>query len=78
MSIDLCRDVAADEIDEGDLLDLEDNEYGDNPKAMYGFALVERKREWYDEDNFPWVTLYTDQGTFDMPAGHLVKLKVDE
>ncbi len=78
MSIDLCREVAADEIDEGDELDLEDDEYGDNSQAMYGFATVLRKSEWYDEDSFPWVTLKTSQGEFDMPAGHLVKLKVSE
>lgn len=79
MSIDLCREVFADVIDDGDELDFEDDEYADNENAMYGFAKVEHKTEWYDgETGHPWVTLYTSQGRFEMPAGHLVKLKVVE
>ena len=78
MSIDLCREVVADEIEVDDEIDLDGDEYGDNSLAMSAFAVVKHRVEWYDADNYPWVTFRTTQGEFDMPAGHLVKLKVVE
>jgi hypothetical protein len=76
--IDLVKEIAADEIDVDDELDLDGDEYGDNEQAISGYALVTKRTEWYDDENYPWVTVVTSQGEFDMPAGHLVKVKVVE
>jgi len=82
MSVDTCKPVYADNIEPDDEIDLDGDEYAedlDPAVAMSGYALVERKTEWYDAaTGFPWVTLWTTQGNFEMPAGHLVKLKVVE
>lgn len=78
MSIDLCKDLVAEDIDIDDEIDLDEDEYGDNPQAMSKFALVLQRKDWYDSENYPWVTLRTDQGSFDFPAGHLIKVKVIE
>lgn len=76
--IDLVKEISAREIEVDDELDLDGDEYGDNEKAINGYALVLAYAEWYDDDNDPWVTIETTQGSFDMPAGHLVKVKVIE
>ncbi len=76
MSIDICREIHADEIEVGDEVDFEDNEYAETAESIYGFATVNSVVEWYDDESYPWVTLHTSQGSFDMPAGTLVKLRV--
>lgn len=77
--ISTTKSIYAEEVDTHDQLDFDGDEYADNDQALYGYAVVERKTEWYDgQTGFPWVSLYTTQGIFDMPAGHLVKLKLDD
>ena len=76
--IDVVKEIRAVEVELGDELDFDGDEYGDNESAIFGYAVVEKAKEWYDEDNDPWVTLGTTQGEFDMPAGHLVKLRIVE
>jgi hypothetical protein len=75
--ITLTRKVVAENIQEGDEVDLDGDEYGDNEKAPSAYALVDSVTEWY-ADGYPWVTLHTDQGSYEMPAGHIVRLKVVE
>lgn len=76
--IDLVKEIAAREVEVDDELDLDGDEYGDNEKAASDYASVLKYAEWYDDDNYPWVTVATTQGNFDMPAGHLVRVKVIE
>jgi hypothetical protein len=78
MSIDLVREIRATEVEVEDELDLDGDEYGDNEFAIFGYAKVEKRTEWYDDDGYPWVNFQTSQGGFDSPAGHLLKLKVTE
>jgi len=79
MSINICKDVLAEDIEPDFELDLDGDEYGDNEFAIFGYAVVLRRTEWYDANTGePWVTLYTSQGDFEMPAGHAVKVKVEE
>jgi hypothetical protein len=75
--VDLCKDRFAEYIEPGDELDFDDDEYADNENASYSFAVVSSVRQWYDAAKDPWITLVTSQGSFDMPAGHYVKIKVD-
>ncbi len=77
--VDTTKETYAEDIEAGDELDFDNDEYADNEQAMFSFALVLAKHEWYDPGTKdPWVSLETSQGVFDMPAGHLVKLKVTE
>lgn len=78
MSVDVVKEIHAVQIEEGDELDFDGDEYGDNEQAIFGYALVTRRVEWYDEDHDLWITVVTSQGEFDMPAGHFVKLRIVE
>ncbi len=78
MSVDVVREIRAREVEVGDELDFDGDEYGDNELAIFGYASVSDVIEWYDNDNDPWVVLNTSQGEFEMPAGHLVKLRIVE
>lgn len=77
MSIDTVRNVFAEDVEPSDELDFAEDEYGYNDLADFAYATVERRTEWYDgKTGEPWVTLHTDQGSYEMPAAHLVKKKV--
>jgi hypothetical protein len=78
MSIDICREVFVREVEIDDEIDLEDDEYGDNEQAVYGFAKVMDAVDWRNDEGDLMVTLKTTQGTYDFPVGHLIKLKVEE
>ncbi len=78
MSVDMVKEIRACEVEVSDELDFDGDEYGDNELAMYGYATVNDVIEYYDNDNYPWVVLNTSQGEFEMPAGHLVKLRIVE
>lgn len=79
MSVDTCKRIYAEDIEVGDQLDFSMDEYGYNDAAEAAYASVERKTDWWaGETGEPWVTLYTDQGRFDMPADHHVMRKVQE
>lgn len=79
MSTDICKKVLAEDVNIGDELDFDGDEYGDNEFAVFGYAKVVGILWWhnYDEEE-PWVTLNTTQGEFEMPAGHRVKVKVED
>jgi hypothetical protein len=79
MSIDMVRSVYAEDVEPGDQLDFAEDEYGWNENADQAYATVNRCTEWYDgTTGEPWVTLYTSQGDYEMPASHFVKKKVEE
>jgi hypothetical protein len=79
VSVDLCKDTLVEWVEPGDQLDFAQDEYGYNDDADASYATVDRKTDWWSgEDGDPWVTLYTSQGIFDMPADHTVKRKVQE
>lgn len=79
MSVDLCKDTFAEWVEPGDQLDFAQDEWGYNDAADAGYATVDRKTDWWDgETGDPWITIYSDQGTFDMPADHVVKRLVVE
>lgn len=75
--IGTCKDHYAEDIEVGNELDLDGDEYGDNEDAIYGYAVVENRKDVYVSGD-PWVILTTSQGVFHMPAGHLVKVKIVE
>lgn len=75
--ISTVKSVIAEDLEIFSELNLDGDEYADNERALYGYALLLEIREWYSE-GAPWVTLKTTQGSFDMPAGHAVKVKVDD
>ncbi len=78
MSIDMVKPIYAEDVEVGDQLDFADDEYGWNDEADFGFAEVLSKKDWYAKElDELYVTLITDQGTFDMPAAHRVKRKID-
>jgi hypothetical protein len=75
----MVKPVYAEDVEPDTELDFAEDEYGWNDKADQAYAVVLRRTEWYDgATGEPWVTLHTDQGSFDMPASHLVKMKVVE
>jgi hypothetical protein len=77
VSIDTTKTILAEDVEAGFELDLDGDEYGDNELAVYGYATVERRSDWWDgQSGEPMVTLYTTQGEFEMPAGHTVKIRV--
>jgi hypothetical protein len=77
--INLTRNTVAEEIEVDDEIDFDGDEYGDNEKAAAEYATVVAVTEWWDgETGYPWITLHTTQGSFEMPAGHNVRLKVVE
>jgi hypothetical protein len=79
MSADICRKGLAEDLEIGDELDLDGDEYGDNENAIFGYATVKGMLWWHNYDTeSPWVTVNTTQGEFDMPAGHTVKIKIEE
>jgi hypothetical protein len=79
MSIDTCRKILAEDIEVDDELDLDGDEYGDNADAVTSYAVVDRIRDKSDAVNSdPWLTFYTSQGTFDCPAGHYLRVKVED
>lgn len=79
MSTDLCKNTWAEDIEIGDELNLDGDEYGDNEQAIFGYAVVERKTEWWDgSTGFPWITLTTSQGEFEVPSSHVFKVKIEE
>lgn len=73
--IDTTKSRYAEDVEVGDELDLDGDEYGDNEKAVYGYALVHRRKDSYISGE-PCVLLITSQGTFTVPAGHKMKVKV--
>ena len=73
--IDTTKERYAEDVEDGDELDLDGDEYGDNEKAMFGYAKVLRRKDSY-LDGDPCVLLTTSQGTFTVPAGHLMKVRV--
>lgn len=73
--IDTCSTRYAEDIEIGDELDLDGDEYGDNENAVFGYATVSVRTDFYSSKE-PWVRLVTSQGIFDMPAGHTVRVKV--
>jgi hypothetical protein len=79
VSVDLCKDSFAEWIEPGDKLDFAQDEWCYNDDADAAYATVIRKTDWWHgETGDPWITFYTDQGVFDVPADHTVKLKVEE
>lgn len=75
--IDTTKERYAEDIEVGDELDLDGDEYGDNENAMFGYAEVHRRKDSYIGGD-PCVLLITSQGTFTVPAGHLMKVKVPD
>jgi hypothetical protein len=79
MSVDICVDRHAYEINPGDEIDLANDEYGENEAAYEHYAVVLKvSDDWPDDDGDLWVTIKTDQGTFNFPSYHYIKLKVDD
>lgn len=75
----MCKSVYAEDVEAGDELDFSMDDFCYNDLADQSYALLERKTDWWSGENGePWVTLHTDQGTFDMPADHKVMRKVQE
>lgn len=73
--IDTTKKRYAEDLDIGDELDLDGDEYGDNENATFGYAQLLRRKDSYI-DGEPCVLLITSQGTFTVPAGHQMKVKV--
>lgn len=79
MSIDMVTSVFAEFVEASDELDFADDEYGYNDLADFAYAKVERCTQWYDGiTGEPWVTLHTNQGSYEMPAEHKVKKRIIE
>lgn len=79
MSIDTVRRIVAEDVEEDDELDLYGDEYGDNENAIYNYALVTKVTPcWDGQSGEPLITLTTSQGVFDFPAGHYLKVKVND
>lgn len=77
--IDFTKMVYAEDVEPDDELDFSQDELCYNDDAESAYAKVERKIDWWSgEDGEPWCTLYTDQGVFDIPADHRVRIKVQE
>jgi hypothetical protein len=75
--LNTCKTIYAEDIEVDDELDLDGDEYGDNEYAIFNFAKVATKLDTYKHGE-PWIILGTSQGSFEMPAGHTVKVKVQE
>jgi hypothetical protein len=75
--IDVCKDRYAEDIEVNDELDLDGDEYGDNEFAIFYYAVVTDRKDFY-QNKESWITLTTSQGVFTMPGGHIVKVKVHD
>ncbi len=75
--VDLCKSRYAEDVEVGDELDLDGDEYGDNEFAAIQYASVLSYNHIYKQ-NDPWVLINTSQGEFLFPAGHMLKVKVIE
>jgi hypothetical protein len=75
--VDSIKRRYAEDIEVGDELDLDGDEYGDNEDAIFGYAVVNCRTDSYVGRD-PWVELETSQGIFRTPAGHKLKVKVPE
>jgi hypothetical protein len=73
--IDTCRPRYAEDVNVQDKLDLDGDEYCDNDKAIYDYATVINRTDYYSQGK-SWVSLITSQGVFEVPAGHKLKVKV--
>jgi hypothetical protein len=79
MSIDTVRRIVAEDVGEDDELDLDGDEYGDNELAVYAYATVMKVTPYWDgESDEPMVVLTTSQGVFNFPAGHYLKVKIND
>jgi hypothetical protein len=75
----LTKSAYAEDVEPGDQLDFSLDEFCYNDLADESYATLERKTDWWSgDDGQPWCTLFTDQGTFDVPADHRVSRKVQE
>jgi hypothetical protein len=72
-----CKERYAEDVQVGDALDLDGDEYGDNENAVFDYAVVTDMQDFY-KNREPWITFVTSQITFSAPAGHLVKVRVTE
>lgn len=68
------KNVYVEELEVGNELDLDGDEYGDNEFAIFNYAKVLDLDDVYI-DGDPWVYVRTSQGSFQMPSGHKVKVK---
>lgn len=78
MSVDLRVSVNAVELEIGDEVDLENDELCHNEEAMYAHALIFDIKEWYDSDEQLCLTIATSQGIYDVPAYHVMWLRVTD
>lgn len=79
MSVDMCKSTYAEDVEPGDELDFSMDELCYSDAAEQAYATIERKTDWWDgTTGEPWVTLFTTQGQFDVPADHRVMRKVEE
>lgn len=78
MSIDLRVSVNAVELEVDDEIDLENDELCHNEDAVYGYAHIFDIKEWYDSDDQLCLTITTSQGIYDVPAYHIMWLRVKD
>jgi hypothetical protein len=77
--IDLTKTAYAEDIEPDDELDFSQDELCYTDAADQNYATVERKTDWWDgSTGEPWCTLHTNQGSFDVPADHRVRMRVQE
>lgn len=74
--ISTSRDRYVEDLRIGDEVDLDGDEYGDNDNAIYNYAIITDLEDIYS-DRQPWVRVSTSQGEFEMPAGHIIRVKVN-
>jgi hypothetical protein len=73
--IDTCKPRYAEDINPQDELDLDGDEYCDNEKAIYSYATVLSRLDYYSQGE-AWISFTTSQGVFEVPGSHKLKVKV--
>ena len=72
-----CKTIFAEDLEVGDEIDADGDEYCDNEFAIFNYAKVLMRTDIYRHGE-PWLLLRTNQGAFEVPGSHEIKVKVQE